>query len=159
MPIFMQWPRVPVLHVKSPEAERSGRHRRAGSYQGAACTRRIIHRLHPGNPAQSNQSASGSSRRSLFILVKIRSFRETSKSWRLELAIARCLVLAGRSRSMAHAQRRRIADETMRVLGVPEGGWRERQRDIPKANQFSHDGLRAVATRFACGEAFAYAVP
>jgi hypothetical protein len=30
---------------------------------------------------------------------------------------------------------------------------------IPIANTFSHDGLRALATRFACQEAFAYALP
>ena len=30
---------------------------------------------------------------------------------------------------------------------------------IPRANRFSHDGLRALATRFACQEAFAYVTP
>ncbi len=30
---------------------------------------------------------------------------------------------------------------------------------VPRANRFSHDGLRALATKFACQEAFAYAVP
>jgi hypothetical protein len=29
---------------------------------------------------------------------------------------------------------------------------------IPRANRFSHDGLRALATRFACQEVFAYVV-
>jgi Domain of unknown function (DUF4365) len=30
---------------------------------------------------------------------------------------------------------------------------------VPKANRFSSDGLRALATRFACQEAFEYVVP
>ncbi len=30
---------------------------------------------------------------------------------------------------------------------------------VPKANRFSHDGLRALATKFACQEAFAYVIP
>jgi Domain of unknown function (DUF4365) len=30
---------------------------------------------------------------------------------------------------------------------------------VPRANRFSHDGLRALATKFACQEGFAYVVP